>query len=113
MAQGRFRQPQRAARGGESAPIDHLHEVVEVVEIEHGAIHRPMDWMMVSIFAGFLSGCPATSLRPLRAPTAPGPRPEALMQRRRFLQSATLGAAATIVGTVPFGVAALPTSTRE
>jgi nicotinamidase-related amidase len=35
------------------------------------------------------------------------------MQRRRFLQSAALGVAATIVGTAPFSVAAQPTSTRE
>jgi nicotinamidase-related amidase len=35
------------------------------------------------------------------------------MQRRRFLQSATFGAAATIVSTAPFTGAAQPTSARE
>src|SRR5580692_1498399 len=51
VAQCRFRKPKRAAGGGEAAPINHLHEIEEVVEVEHRVPNRPTHWMLSSINA--------------------------------------------------------------
>src|SRR5580704_11617885 len=64
MAQSRFRKPKRAAGGGEATPINHLHEIEEVVEVEHRAVHLPMYWIIGLNIADFLSDRPATSFHP-------------------------------------------------
>src|SRR5579863_3270577 len=71
--------------------------------------------MISSDIADFLSDGPAVSCRDERAPASRRleTRRRPLMQRRQFLQTSTLGAAAVLLGAAPVSGASQPISSRE
>src|SRR6516225_2686487 len=102
MAQRRFGHSQRSARAREPASINHLHKQKEVVQIQHGQLHRPTNRTLSSIFGGFLADSPVASLsRAAARSRSDAPwwtvrKAERInMKRRQFLQTTVLGAAAT------------------
>src|SRR5262245_22066336 len=98
MAERRFGDSQRSPRSREAASVNYLHEVEEVIQVEHEALRRPIDWTLSSIFGDFLAERPAPSFWPL-SPDRPrprmlrwgGPDSEVSMERRHFLHVAALG----------------------
>src|SRR5580704_1939785 len=113
MAQRRFRNSQRPSRGRKAAAINNLHEIKEVIQIQHAPPHRPTHRMLSSNFGDFSADSPAAISAVARSTSrlkhcdgASGNLTEAHMERRQFLRSTVLGATATVLGIAPRAAAA-------
>src|SRR6266566_6406467 len=55
MAQRRLGDAQLTPGGGKATSIDHLHEIEEVIQIEHASLRRPIRETLGSILGDFSS----------------------------------------------------------
>src|SRR6516165_9949645 len=82
-------------------PLNDLHKIKEIVQVQHGRPHRPGHWTVSCDFRYFLADSPAVTF----AVPDPSTRASGLqggrMERRQFLETMVLGAAATMLGIAP------------